>query len=414
MKTILVGPIRELHTLAGSGGARRRAEMRETARLQNAALVIAGGRVREVGPWSVLRRAHKEAERVSVEGDLVTPGLVDCHTHLIWAGNRSEEFLRRCSGVSYQRIAREGGGIATTMRAVAEATEAELAANTVTRAKLLLELGTTTVEIKASYADRPEYWLKELNALTKARRKIKQRTVVTFMGAHVVPPGWKRQAWIREIVRFLPTAATHLCKPAFQDVFCEEGAFSVEESVRVLRAGLRVGLGAKIHCDEFHALGGVQAACRLGAVSCDHLLVSGRKEWAALATSETVAVVMPGTAFFLDKPYARARKMVDAGCAVALGSDFNPGSSMVPSMTFAMGLAVSRMGLAPEEALVAATVNSAAALRGAVREGVGTLAPGAPADFCAWPVGSLSELIYSYAFVRPTQVFLRGRQVLPS
>jgi imidazolonepropionase len=408
----LYGPIRELHTLAGSGTPRRREEMRETGSILSAGIAVHNGRVLDVGSWRTLRRRFRDAQRVPIEGELITPGFVDPHTHLIWAGDRSDEFLRRCAGESYQEIAKAGGGIASTMRAVENASVASLTAETASRARLLLELGTTTVEIKASYGSSLESCKRELDALARVRRRTKQRVVLTFMGAHVVPPGWSRSKWIRMLVeRLIPLAASHPANVSFQDAFCEEGAFSVSECRRALIAGKRRGLVPKLHCDEFTALGGVEMACELGAASCDHLLVSGKREIAALARSDSMAVVMPGTAFFLNKAYARARGMVDAGCALALGSDFNPGSAMTPSMLFAMGLAVSRMGLTIEEALCAATVNAAHALRGALPAMLGTLMPGAPADFCSWPVGSLKELVYGFTFLRPSGVYVAGQSV---
>lgn len=412
MNVRLYGPISELHTLQGAEAPRRREEMRETGRVLNAGIAVENGRVLEVGSWRTLRRRFPDAERLAIEGELVTPGFVDPHTHLVWAGERSEEFLRRCAGESYQEIAKAGGGIASTMRAVENASVASLTAETLPRARSLLELGTTTVEIKASYGSSLESCKRELDALARLRMRTNQRVVATFMGAHVVPPGWSRTKWLRLLVeRLIPLAASHPANVSFQDAFCEEGAFSVSECRRVLLAGRRRGLVPKLHCDEFTALGGVEMACELGAASCDHLLVSGKRQIAALAQSNTMAVVMPGTAFFLNKPYARARRMVDAGCALALGSDFNPGSAMTPSMLFAMGLAVSRMGLSVEEALCAATVNAACALRGAAPAMLGTLMPGAPADFCSWSVGSLKELVYSFTFLRPTGVHIGGRKV---
>lgn len=411
MSVHLFGPIREVHVLAGEDAPRRTSAMRETGCLEYAGIAVGNGSVLDVGAWRTLRRRFPEAEQVPVDGDLVTPGFVDPHTHLIWAGDRSSEFLRRCAGESYQEIASSGGGIASTMRAVAAASVNVLVAETLKRAQVLLSLGTTTIEVKASYGSSLETCKRELDALARLRRRVPQRVVVTFMGAHAVPPGWSRTQWLRFLAdKGLSLVAAHRVRVRFQDAFCEEGAFSVAECRRILSAGLHVGLVPKLHCDEFTALGGVEMACALGAASCDHLLVSGRREFATLARSKTMAVVMPGTAFYLNKPYARTRAMIDAGCAVALGSDFNPGSAMTPSMLFAMGLAVSRMGLSMEEALCAATVNAAHALRGAVPHGLGTLTPGAPADFCAWPVGSLKELVYGFAFLQPSAVYISGRR----
>jgi imidazolonepropionase len=405
---LVIAPIGELHTLTGKSGPRKGREMRETGFRQNAGIALDKGLVVDIDDSSEVLRKYPNAEVISATGNLVTPGLVDCHTHLVWAGDRSGEFLRRCAGESYQEIAKGGGGILATSRAVNSASESQMAADIVDRANLLLDCGTTSIEIKASYGLSAEGCKKELDAIAAARKDIKQRTAVTFMAAHAIPDGLQRERFIDLVEReLIPMASRHPCSPQFNDVFCEEGAFSVEESRRILEAGLQCGLRPKIHSDEFVALGGTEMACALGAISCDHLLASGEAQIAALAGSNTVAVTMPGTAFYLGKPFANARKMVDAGCAVALGTDLNPGSSMVASMAFVMGLAVSRMGLSPEEALCAATANAASA----IGLNAGMLAPGSPADVCIWPCGSLQELVYSFTFVRPRQVFVGGERL---
>lgn len=346
---------------------------------------------------------------INTSGRLVTPGFVDCHTHLVWAGSRANEYIRRCAGEDYLTIAKSGGGILSTMRATREASVEQLAQGIITRAQTMLECGTTHIEIKASYGLSAEGCKKELDAIQLARPNIKQRIAVTFMGAHAVPPELSREAYLIQLEKeLIPMAAEHPADVKFCDVFCEETAFTLEESRRVLEAGFNHGLTPKIHSDEFNALGGTEMACELGAASADHLLVSGPNQFEALANSKTVAVTMPSTAFFLNKPYANARAMIDAGCIVALGTDFNPGTSVAPSMLFAIGLAVSKMRLTPSEALTAATENAAKA----IGSNAGSFTDGEPADFCLWPCESLDELVYQYLYIKPDEVYIAGERVV--
>lgn len=338
---------------------------------------------------------------------LVTPGLVDCHTHLVWAGERSSEFVRRCAGEHYLSIAKSGGGILATMRATRDSSVEELCSQIVARAALLLSFGTTTVEVKASYGLSVDACKRELDAIQLAKGQVEQELVVTFMGAHTFPPDCERDFYMQLLCEeLIPMAASHPVGVEFNDVFCEETAFTLDESRKVLEGGVHHGLTPKIHSDEFSVLGATEMACSLGAASCDHLLMSGPTQFSALARSGTVAVTMPSTAFYLNKGFADARSMVDSGCMVALGTDFNPGTSMAPSMPFAMGLAVSRMGLTPMEALRGATTNAAAA----IRRKKGTFAIGAPADFCIWPCQTLDQLIYQFAYVRPDEVYIAGER----
>lgn len=380
--------------------------MQKVRRISNAGVLIEGGKVAWVGSAEGALSKRGFFEVVSAERRLVTPGLVDCHTHLAWSGNRAEEFIRRCSGETYQQIAAKGGGIWNSIEATRAASKDHLVASIVRRCELLARLGTTTIEIKASYAVEVEHSEKELDAIDQARSRVSQRIVATYMGAHTVPPGVPRVEFLDILEKeMIPGAAG---RARFNDVFCEVGAFSVEESKEILECGLRHGLRAKIHSDEFNALGGTEMAVSLGATSCDHLLAVTESGIRALADAETVAVLMPGTAFYLGEGYANARRMVDEGCIVALGSDFNPGSSQVPSMVFAMGLAVAKMGMTAGEALTAATVNASAA----VGEHDGSLAIGERADICVWPCGTLEELVYEFAFIRPEMVFIEGERVV--
>jgi imidazolonepropionase len=394
---LILAPIAELHAVRS--GPKRGAQTGDTGRIANAGIALMGDEVEVGGADEILR--DFSGEIVDCANQIVTPGLVDCHTHLVWAGSRADEFIRRSHGESYQEIAARGGGIANTMRSTQAASVEQLANGIVERADVLLSLGTTSCEIKASYGDSADACKKELDAIQMAAGRMSQNLAVTIMAAHAIPDG-RRDTFLQEVLDdTLPMAASHPVKPRFNDVFCDTGAFSVEESRRVLQRGKELGLIPKIHADEFDCLGGVEMACGLGAASCDHLLASGPKQWTALSESETIAVTMPGTAFYLGKPYAGARGMIDAGCTLALGSDWNPGSSMVPSMAFVMGLAVSKMRLSPTEALVAATANAAAALQMELPKN----------NFCVWPCESLDELVYQFAYIRPNVVVVGGRRL---
>jgi imidazolonepropionase len=373
--------------------------MRDTGVLRNAAIAVIDDKVAEVGPFEEIAPKYDLQKHPA---GLVTPGLVDAHSHVCWAGDRADEFLRRSRGESYEEIAAQGGGIISTMRATREASVEDLTQSIAWRAHMMRFTGSTTVEVKASYGLSPDACKKELDAIHAARDYTRAKVVATFMGAHAFPPDYSKEEYLRLLEdELIPMAASHPVGAKFNDVFCEVGAFSVEESERVLLAGRKHGLLPKIHADEFNELGGVEMACRLGAVSCDHLLVTGESGKKALAESDTAAVLMPGTAFYLGKPYADARGLVDAGCAVALGTDFNPGSSMVRSMALTIGLAVAKQGLTPEEALTAATVNSAAA----VGVDAGRIEPGMTADVVAWQCGSLAEFVWQFTYIRSETVY---------
>lgn len=402
MPDYIIGPIAELHTLHGGAGLRRGQALRDTGIVRDAGIAVVDGLVAAVGSSAdILKRFDLPSRRAR----LVTPGLVDPHTHIVWGGNRADEFLRRSSGESYESIA-AGGGILSTMRATREASVEELTAGIIHRADAMVRKGTTTIEVKASYGLSPDGCEKELNAILAARNRSRARLVATFMGAHAFPPDYRRSDYVSLLCsELIPMAANHKANPRFCDVFCEVGAFSVEESAAILDAAMASGLRPKIHADEFNELGGVAMAVEKCAASCDHLLVTGDVGRSALAAAETAAVLLPGTALYLGKPYADARAMADSGCAIALGTDFNPGSSMVCSMPFAMGLAVTKMKLSPEEALSAATVNAAAAIEAPA---AGRIEAGLPADLCLWPCDSLAEMLWQFTYIEPGAVFVGG------
>lgn len=305
------------------------------------------------------------ARVVDASGHTVVPGFVDAHTHVLFAGDRRDELRRRLAGATYTQIAAEGGGILATVRATRAATEATLVAETRARLDAMLRLGTTTCEVKSGYGLSVEAELKMLRAVRRLDETHPIDLVPTLLGAHEVPPEYRgdRQAYVDLVIdRLIPAVAAERLA-AWCDVFCETGVFSPEESAAILRAGLRHGLGARVHADELGPSGGSLVAASVGARSADHLVHVPPEGVRALAAAGTVATLLPSAAFYLKLGrFAPARDLIAAGVPVALGSDVNPGGGLSPSMPFAMTLACFHMGLTVEEALVAATANAAYAL----------------------------------------------------
>lgn len=344
------------------------------------------------------------------EGGLVTPGFIDPHTHLLFAGDRADEFALRCKGATYQQIAQAGGGILKTVRATRQASVEELVEQGLKRLRTMLSYGTTTVEVKTGYGLTLKDELKMLDAIYQLQQLQPVELVPTFMPAHAVPPEMKADDYVEHICQeMLPAAKEHPAKPRFVDLFCEEGAFTLSQSRRLFKAALQWGFQLKIHADEFSRLGGSQLAAEWGAVSADHLLKSNPSDWEALARAGTVAVLLPGTAFFLKEPMPNAQGMKAKGVRLALGTDFNPGSCHIPSMPFMIGLACLFLGLSPEEALQAATENAAYALGLQATHGV--LQPGYVEDALIWDVPTPDHIAYSMVTIKPRYVIKKGKLV---
>lgn len=313
-------------------------------------------------------------------GRVVMPGFVDAHTHLVYAGSRAGEFEMRLAGASYQEIAQAGGGIVSTMRATREATEEQLYTLGLSRLDRMLAHGTTTAEVKSGYGLTVEDELKCLRVAHRLSAAHAVDLVPTFLGAHAVPPEYARDpdAFVRLLVDEMLPAVVEEDLAEFCDVFCEQGAFTLPQARDVLTAGMEAGLDAKLHADELSDLGGARLAADLGAISADHLVYASDDGLRAMADTGTMAVLLPATALFLGLPYARARTMVDIGVAVALGTDFNPGTSPTYAMPMVVALACLGMKLTPAEAITAATINAAHAI--GVAEEVGSLEAGKAAD----------------------------------
>lgn len=372
------------------------------------AIIASDGEVRDwLGDG---RGARRRGDVVDCEGRLVTPGLVDSHTHAVFGRPRLEDQARRARGEDYKSIAAAGGGILSSVDDFRARTEAELVGLTRIRLGLLASLGTTTVEIKSGYGLSLEAELKALRVVRRLAGELPIKLVPTFLGAHEVPPEFRRNrdAYIRLVVEEMIPAVARQNLAAFCDVFCEPGVFSVSESETILRAARQHGLGAKLHADELDPSGGAELAARLGAASADHLGAISSSGIDALAASDTVATLLPGTLLFLGRTrQAPARNLLDAGAIVALATDFNPGSSPTANLPLVLALAVSQARMQPEEALLAATANAAHAL--GLADGRGRLTVGGPADLVVWNCRDPRELCYWYGMPLAWRTYASGR-----
>jgi imidazolonepropionase len=406
----------QLLTLAGanhSGGPRRGLEMGELGMIPDGAVAIGGGHILGVGPASELRDTVRADRVLDAGGRVVVPGFVDPHTHLVWAGERADEFEMRVAGASYMEIMAAGGGIMSTVRATRAATVEDLVTATWPRLQQMLSHGTTTIEIKTGYGLNTRDELKQLAAIQALQKQTPVTLVPTFMGAHAIPTEYKAEAGANQapagdgwryvdlvVEEMLPAVASLNQPPPFCDVFCEEGAFTLDQSRRVLEAARALGFGLKMHVDEFKALGGTRLAVELGAISADHLVCTPDEEIELLAASDTVAVALPGTPFGLGaigmakQAYTPARDIIEAGGAVALATDCNPGTCWCESMQFMIALACRYMGLTPAEALSAATINAAHAV--GLGQAVGSLEPGKRADVIVLDIPSYQHLGYRF------------------
>lgn len=419
---LLIHSASQLVTCASQDGLRRGAAMRDVGLIEDGAVAVEGDRIVAVGSSAELRTAYTAAREIDASGQVVCPGFVDPHTHVVYAGDRAGEFESRIQGKTYMQIMAEGGGIVSTMRAVRAASLEQLIAESRPRLDMMLALGTTTAEVKTGYGLDRDSELKMLHAIAALDDTHVMGLVPTFMGAHAVPPEYRgRTDEFVEIViqQMLPAArdwyaATNFyCAntPFFVDVFCENNAFDVEQSRRILQAGADLGLRVKAHVDEFTALGGVTLGIDLGAVSLDHLDVTNPAETAALAASDTAAVIMPAVNFNLGSAhFADARALIDAGGIVALATDINPGSAPCPSMPLVMAIACRYQRLLPSEALIASTINAAYAIGLADR--AGSLEPGKQADLLVVAAPDYRHLAYQFGGNLVRHVVKNGAQVL--
>ena len=390
------------------GGVRRGAAMREVGVIEDGAFLVRDGRIAAVGKREDLEKGYR-GEAFDCGNRLVTPGFVDSHTHLVFGGERAEEFSWRLRGDSYLSIMERGGGIVNTVDATRAASEEALEAQAKKHLVHMLAMGVTTCEVKSGYGLDTQTELKQLSVVRRLRTSQKTRLVPTFMGAHAVPRGMRSEEYIDYcLAESLPAAAkSGLCE--FADIFVERGAFSLDEARRYLSRAKELGLRTKVHADEITPLGGAGLAVEAGACSADHLLQVSDRDIGALARSSTVATVLPLTAFCLGEEYAPARKLIDGGAIVAAASDFNPGSCCTYSVPLLIALCCIYMKLSVEETISALTINGAAACG---REAlVGSIEVGKRADFLIFDCKELKCLPYYTGINLVKSVFIEGEKV---
>ncbi|TCJ03678.1 imidazolonepropionase [Cytobacillus praedii] len=416
-KPIWIKHISQLATLASDiNGPRSKETMSELGLIEDGSLWLEDGKVLAVGTTIELEKQYAlkahEAEIIDATGHLVTPGLVDPHTHVVYGGSREREFEMRLEGATYMEIMNAGGGIHATTRMTREATEEELFKQTSRRLDSFLQHGVTTVEGKSGYGMNLETEIKQLRMMKRLQETHAIDLVPTFMGAHAVPPEFKgkEDEFVDHIINdMLPVVAEEKLAE-FNDVFCEIGVYTPEQSERILEAGKKLGLTPKIHADEIEPYGGAELAAKVGAISAEHLLKASDEGIKAMAEAGTIACLLPATALYLREGAAAGRKMVDEGVAVAISTDCNPGSSPTTSMPLVMNLACISMRLTPAEALTAATYNAACAINR--QDLVGSLEVGKQADIVLWNVKNYQELQYLFGVNHVKKVWKKGIQVV--
>jgi len=386
--------------------------------LTGVGVAVAGEHIAAVGPEPELRRRYPGATEIDCGGGVLTPGLVDSHTHAVFGRARYDEQELRAAGMDYMAIAARGGGIHSSVRDLRERTEDDLVSLTRARLMRLASHGITTVEVKSGYGLTLDDELKTLRVIARLAAELPMRIVPTFLGAHEIPLEHRgsansRAAYVSLLVdEMIPRVAKERLA-RFADVFCETGVYTVPESRRVLEAARSHGLLLKLHADELTSCGGAELAAEVGATSADHLGAVSESGIRALAASSTVATLLPGTMLFLGKSTrAPARQLIEAGVAVALATDFNPGTSPTPNLPLILTLGVSQLHLSVAEAVVAATVNGAAAL--GLADSIGQLAPGYSADLALFEIGDVRELPYWYGDRRCLGTWVRGKTCYPS
>ena len=385
------------------------ADMASLNTIDNAYLLIENGTIKDFGPMDKAPKADQSVQVIDAKGKMVFPSYCDSHTHLVYAGSREIEYVDKIRGLSYEEIAKRGGGILNSAKLLKNTSEDELYNQSLQRVNEIISLGTGAVEIKSGYGLTVEDEIKMLRVIKRLRETTPITIKSTFLGAHAVPAEYKGKQGeyvdliINEMIPLISSAEL----ADYIDVFCDKGFFTVEETERMLMAGMKYGLRGKIHANELAFSGGIQVGVKYGALSVDHLEFTGDDEIKALLNSDTMPTLLPGAAFFLGMEYPPARKMIEAGLPIALASDYNPGSSPSGDMKFVMSLACVIMRLVPEEAINAATINSAYAM--GISDTHGSIARGKVANvFITKPINSYEFMPYAYTTNLIDTVILNG------
>lgn len=384
-------------------------EMKTLPTLKDAWLLVKDGKIEDYGEMENLPKIKVDQE-IDASGRMMMPTWVDSHTHLVYAGNREQEFVDRINGLTYEEIANRGGGIVNSAKKLQNTSEEDLYHQTETRLKEVMRLGTGALEIKSGYGLTTEAELKMLRVIKKLKEKYPVTIKSTFLGLHALPPEFKedKEVYVDKVIdEMLPLVAEEKLAD-YVDIFCEKGYFTVEDTHRILEAGEKYGLRGKIHVNQFNAIGGIEAGIKHNALSVDHLEVMKDEDIKALKNTDTMPVALPSCSLFLSIPYAPARQMLQAGLPLALATDYNPGSTPSGNMNLVVSLACIKMRMTPEEAINAATVNAAYALE--LSDSHGSITKGKVANLIMTKtIPSYGFLPYSFGSNHIEQVYIRGK-----
>jgi imidazolonepropionase len=409
MSSLAVLHASELVTLSGPKRPRIGTELSALGIIRNGGILIRDGKIERVGPSDEIEKNVGDAEVVDAGGRIVMAGFVDAHTHLVFAGNRIEDFERRSRGETYEQIAK-GGGIWSTVEKTCAASEADLLAQAKKHANWFLRCGTTTAEAKSGYGLTVEDELKILRVMRQLKKEVPLEIVPTFLGAHAVPRDLSPDEYLDVVItKMLPRVAAEKLAD-FCDVFCERGFFNIDQSRKILSAAKKVGLSLRGHVDQLTNSGGAKLMAEMDATTADHLEQTDEQGITALRKANVQPVLLPGSVYALGSSrYPRAREMIEAGLAIVLATDFNPGSSPTPSMPMVLSLACTQMKMSPAEAITASTVNAAYSLnRG---DSIGSLEPGKVANFVVFDCEDYRELAYWFGMPQTHSVYVRGKCV---
>ncbi len=386
-------------------------DMAQMETVKNAYLIVEDDKISAFGPMSELKEQSFDKE-VDATGRMVFPSFCDSHTHLVYAGSREIEYIDKIRGLSYDEIAKRGGGILNSAKRVQEASEQQLYDDAMARLEQIIRFGTGAVEIKSGYGMTPEAELKMLRVIRRLKENSPLTIKSTLLGAHGIPMEYRghQEKFVDLVIdQMIPQAAAEGLAD-YIDVFCDAGFFTVEDTERMLEAGARYGMRPKIHANEMACSGGIQCAVKYNALSCDHLEYTGEEEIQCLLSSETMPTVLPGAAFFLNMQHAPVRRMMEAGLPVAMASDYNPGSSPSGNMQLIVSFACVNYRMLPEEAINATTINSGYAM--GVSDVLGSIAVGKRANFyITTPIPTYEYLPYAYGENKVARTFLNGKEV---
>ena len=411
MNSLAVLHASQLVTLAGPKKPRVRSGMSELAIVHDGGMLVHDGVIVAIGLSAEIEKGAHQSELVDAGGRVVLPGFVDAHAHPVFAGNRLDDFELRARGETYEQIAAAGGGIWSTVEKTRAASEAELFDQAKKHANWFLKCGTTTVEAKSGYGLTLEDELKMLRVIRRLNEETPIEFVPTFLGAHAIPRGRRADEYVDLVINeMLPRVASEKLAE-FCDVFCERGYFDIEQSRKILTAAKKSELKLRIHADQLTNSGGAKLAAELEATTADHLEKTDENGIAAMKASGVQPVLLPGSVYALaSRGYPRAREMIEAGLAVVIATDFNPGSSPSPSMPMMLSLACTQMKMRPAEAITASTINAACSLnRG---DEIGSLEPGKLANFSIFDCEDYREIAYWFGFPQIHSVYVRGRPLL--